>query len=349
MQEANKIEGYSFADKLHGYFYGRWTYLYVGVGTGEHRLSRFLLPVFAFFLRLAHRPAREVPEPDPESELSKAAVDPAEPNAAKMVVDSFSRSMLRTIADGYHGKVVRLDDARQLVTLNKEISFECPEQVLPYPRARDIILRNPDHIVVLDCPCRSSRENPCKPLDVCLVVGEPFASFIVDHLPDRARRIEQEEAVEILRAESERGHVHHAFFKDAMLDRFYAICNCCSCCCAAIQAFKHGTPMLASSGYVSQISADDCIACEICVEGCQFGAISIVEGNGSGEGWAVVDHELCMGCGVCASRCEWEAAALVRDPSKGEPLEIHELIAQFQPEQAALPKRLDKSEQRELF
>jgi len=75
----------------------------------------------------------------------------------------------------------------------------------------------------------------------------------------------------------------------------------------------------------------------------------MVDGNGSGEGWAVVSHELCMGCGVCANHCEWEAAVLVRDPSKGEPLEIRELIAQFQPEQTADSVRSELAEQPELF
>lgn len=59
-----------------------------------------------------------------------------------------------------------------------------------------------------------------------------------------------------------------------------------------MQAWQHGTPMLASSGYVSQVDAGRCIGCSTCVESCRFGALS-----------------------------------LVRDPSKGEP-EIHELMAQ---------------------
>jgi hypothetical protein len=38
------------------------------------------------------------------------------------------------------------------------------------------------------------------------------------------------EALDLLRAEHERGHLHSAWFKDVMLNRFYAICNCCKCC-----------------------------------------------------------------------------------------------------------------------
>jgi NAD-dependent dihydropyrimidine dehydrogenase PreA subunit len=148
-----------------------------------------------------------------------------------------------------------------------------------------------------------------------------MAGFVAEHHPRRSRWIAQEEAVEILRAEHERGHVHHAFFKDAMLDRFYAICNCCACCCGAMQAWQNDAPMLASSGYVSRVAPEECIGCGVCTEFCQFGALS------AGDGTVIVDEALCMGCGVCVSKCDQEALSLVRDPSKGEPLEIQELMA----------------------
>ena len=35
-----------------------------------------------------------------------------------------------------------------------------------------------------------------------------------------------------------------------------------------------------------------------------------------------------MGCGVCVSACPEEALTLQRDPGKGEPLEIHRLMAE---------------------
>jgi ferredoxin len=139
---------------------------------------------------------------------------------------------------------------------------------------------------------------------------------MVEHHPDKARRISQQEAVSILEAEDARGHVHHAFFKDAMLDRFYAICNCCSCCCGAINAHRNGTPMLASSGYVSEVDENLCIGCGICSDFCQFDAVTIVDGQ------ARVDNGKCMGCGVCGNKCEQEAMILKRDPAKGEPLDI---------------------------
>jgi len=286
-REGRRTAGYSLLDFLHGYVYGRWPYLYVGVGTGERKLPRALRPIANVISRLVLRSSRG---------------DPADQK--------------RRFADTYHGKVVPTRAAERLVTLNVEIDLRNLEQIIPYATARDIVLSKPDHIVVLDCPCRSVRENPCLPLDVCLVVGEPFASFVADHHPMRSRWITQDEAVEILRAEHERGHVHHAFFKDAMLGRFYAICNCCSCCCGAMQAWRYGTPMLASSGYVCEPDEKRCVGCGDCAKVCPFDALAVTDGV------VTVDEERCMGCGVCVSKCAQGALSLRREPGKGEPLEI---------------------------
>jgi heterodisulfide reductase subunit A-like polyferredoxin len=88
-----------------------------------------------------------------------------------------------------------------------------------------------------------------------------------------------------------------------------------------VQAWDRGTPMLASSGYVSVVDGALCDACGHCTSFCQFGAISL------NNGYAAVDDAACMGCGVCVSKCEQDALSLVLDPDRGEPLVIRELIA----------------------
>jgi ferredoxin len=292
VRESRRLAGHSLFDRLHGYVYARWPYLYIGVATGEHRLARVLAPVARWLIGLF------------------SAGGPGE------TIDQGA-----AFADTYHGKAVPLEQAAQLVAVEEEIRLTDLEQVIPYAKARDIVLKNPTHIVVLDCPCRASRPDPCMPLDVCLIVGEPFASFVAEHHPRRSRWITPAEAVEILRAEDERGHVHHAFFKDAMLERFYAICNCCACCCGAMQAHCTGVPMLAPSGYVCHADVALCVACGSCVDVCPFGALSLSDGA------VVVDDDACMGCGVCISRCTQDALSLVCDLSKGEPLDIRALAA----------------------
>jgi Pyruvate/2-oxoacid:ferredoxin oxidoreductase delta subunit len=284
--------GLSLFDLLHGYVYLRWPYFYIANALGEHPLSRLMTAAYA----VVSRGGNGAKTPDPSAG---------------------SRS--GTMADGYHGKVVPLDGARKLVTLNQPLTVRNLEQVIPYPTARDIVLQHPDHIAVLQCPCRTARKTPCRPLDVCLIVGEPFAGFVLQHHPRRSRRIEAAEAVEILEAEDQRGHAHHAFFKDATLGRFYAICNCCRCCCGAMQAHRHGIPMLASSGYVAEVNAERCIACGTCAKYCPFEAVQC------GDGRKVIDEARCLGCGVCVSKCARGAIRLRRDAQRGAPLEIDQL------------------------
>ena len=312
IREAWRTRGYSLLDFVHGYCYARWTYLYVAVGTGEHWLGRLLRPgrdlLIGFWAWLHTRQAPAVIQRPPYS--------PVAMHGGNGHV---------TFADTYHGKVLPLSGATQLVTVNQNIHLTELEKIIPYALAHDIILRDPDHIVVMDCPCRLTRPHPCLPLDVCIVVGEPFASFYAEHHPEHSRWITPQEAVEILRAEDARGHVHHAFFKDAMLSRFYVICNCCACCCGAMQVQREGVPMLASSGYVARLDLLRCVGCGQCAAACPFQALSLQGGQ------IQVDKAACMGCGVCLGRCPREALALVRDASKGEPLELCELLGEKEP------------------
>lgn len=297
-REGRKVKGYTLFDFIHGYVYGRWTYQYIATGVGESGLAKLALRLVRLWRWITRTKA-----PEPRTHLNP--VPTALQNGGKI-----------TTADTYHGKVIPLETATQLVLVNEPISKPLPETVIPYGKARDLILEHPDHIALLDCPCRVSRAKACQPLDVCIIVGEPFTSFVLEHHPDRSRKISREEAVRVLKEEDERGHVHHAFFKDAMLGRFYAICNCCECCCGAMQAHRNGTPMLASSGYECAVDEDLCLGCGVCEEYCQFGALRVEDGR------AVVNGVDCMGCGVCVSKCPNEALRLVRVEERGEPLVV---------------------------
>ena len=89
-----------------------------------------------------------------------------------------------------------------------------------------------------------------------------------------------------------------------------------------MQAHRNGVPMLAASGYVSQVDADLCAGCGQCVEMCQFEALALDGGR------SVVDFDKCMGCGVCVDVCALGALTLARDERKGMPLEMRELLAE---------------------
>jgi len=223
-------------------------------------------------------------------------------------------------ADHYHGKVLTPEHARAIISLDREIPLRDLEQIVPYPVARDLVLKGPPEVAVYECGCRHARTNPCQPTQVCMVIGQPFVGFVLEHNPQSSRRLTQSEALELLREEHERGHLHSAWFKDVLLNRFYAICNCCKCCCAGIEAMrKYDTPMLASSGYVAQVDEKLCAACSTCEDACPFSAVKV-------DTTAEVNWEACMGCGVCVGQCPNEAMLLVRDERKGVPLDVRLVV-----------------------
>ena len=224
------------------------------------------------------------------------------------------------LAGHYHGKVLVPDQAEAIITLNKDIALQDLEQIIPYPTARDLVLKGPPDIAVFQCGCRQNRTNPCQPIQVCMVIGQPFVDFVLEHHPKSSRHLTQSEALELLKQEHERGHLHSAWFKDVLLNRFYAICNCCKCCCGGIEAMvKYGAPMMVSSGYIAKLDETNCTVCGTCVDVCPFSALSLNE-------TLKVNWKKCMGCGVCVGQCPSEAMSLVRDEKKGIPLDVRLLV-----------------------
>ncbi len=232
-------------------------------------------------------------------------------------------SMRRHYAQTYHAKLVPLEEAQKLVTVGEDIEVRNLENVIPFRMCRDIVLKNPDAILACKCVCRMSSPDPCREDEVCILVGEPFVSYVLDHQPEFCRRVTPEEAVEILRSTDEEGCLHAAFFKDIAGGRFYAICNCCSCCCVALKSHRFaGVPFFGHSGLEPAFDADKCNACGKCVKACLFEALRL-EGR---EGPPLLDRDACMGCGACRSACPREAVELVEAPGRPAPLRLDELL-----------------------
>ncbi|MDH4043050.1 MAG: 4Fe-4S binding protein [Gemmatimonadota bacterium] len=234
----------------------------------------------------------------------------------RSVLPWMTPTMKRRWADGYHGKIVPTEHACAIVRLDHDITRTDLEHVIPYPRARDILLKGPLSVTLLECPCRLGKPDHCEPTQVCMLVGG--GDFALDHHPAKARRVTQAEALQVLHDEHARGHVHTAYFKDAVDNRFYAICNCCSCCCGGLEAMRFGVPMVASSGFVAEVDEGACIGCGDCETACPFGAVHVPYR-------AEVSWDDCMGCGVCEGPCSTGAIQLVRDERKGVPLDVRSL------------------------
>lgn len=236
-----------------------------------------------------------------------------------LVMPHLGPGIRKWFADTDHIKVLTPELARAIITVDQDIPLRDLEQIIPYPMARDLVLSSPPDLAVFHCACREAQDSPCQPVQVCITIGESFVDFLLEHHPEKSRRLTQAEALELLQAEHERGHVHSARFANAFLGRFFTLCNCCKCCCAARDAVvTYDTPMIASSGFVAQVDQTRCTACSICEEACLFEAVQV-------DGTAVVNWDLCMGCGVCVDKCPNEARSLVRDEKKGVPLDVRAL------------------------
>src|SRR5512136_2439601 len=207
-------------------------------------------------------------------------VDEGVTQMMKGYIQQFAETVPMAETSTLHGKVLKVQDARKIVTQKSALRLHPSERVVPFKLARDVILENPGAIALGTCFCRAVQPNPCLPLsqqEVCLILGDPFAAFIADHNP-KFRRASQEEAVSVIEQAHKRGEVQCAYFKKDTGNRLVEICNCCPCCCMGMRVwnlFGGAIPFLAPSGYVSQVN-DSCDGCGVCAgKTCPFSAISL--------------------------------------------------------------------------
>lgn len=214
------------------------------------------------------------------------------------------------LARSHHAKVVPASQARRLLQIDRPIELRNTELVVPYPLARDVVLDAPPRIALAECACRvaarlkGTSPADCGPVNVCLYMGEPIASFVVRHRRGRARFVDVAEATAVVDAAADGGNLHTLWFKDAAAGRMYALCNCCRCCCTGLSGHGQGFGPLAPSGLLAVVDSEACTVCGDCVAACAFGAVAV------GERAAAVDSARCFGCGVCVTRCSHGALGL---------------------------------------
>lgn len=246
----------------------------------------------------------------------------------------FGKRGRKWMEDSYHGKVLPHDLATSIITLDRDVPLQdLGDQVIPYKRARDIILNSDTSYVLTDCVCKRDKHDhhgqPCKvasePYYTCMFVGNPdLCNFLVDHKPKTSRRLTKDEALAKLDEFHDLGLVHNAWFKSCIKDQFYVICNCCSCCCLGFESMRHGIRQLTPSGYVAEVDEGKCRSCGTCASVCPFHAVETVT-----EGDAVryvVNVDKCYGGGVCIEKCPNGARTLVHDTRRGIlPMDIRNL------------------------
>ena len=178
-------------------------------------------------------------------------------------------------------------------------------EVETYEKVSEII-ESSTRFAVADCICRKEAQmfgHACDRLLEACMMFDMAADYYIEN--EFGREITKEEAKQILAKAEEDGLVHHS---SNHLGKSVFICNCCGCCCKALaHVTKHGNPdAIARSNYYAVIAADECNACEICVDRCQVDAIQMQDDA------AEVDRTACIGCGLCVSTCPTECISLAR-------------------------------------
>jgi len=185
--------------------------------------------------------------------------------------------------------------------------------ILDYERATHIV-EEAEYIGVGLCYCRHKMMHaghPCEidaPLDVCLTFDNVARSLAQNG--EYARLISKEEAKDAL----ERSYDYNLVqIGENVREHPAFICNCCGCCCEALQAARKFSPMqpVATTNYIPKISMEKCIGCGRCTKACPILAITMEE-NEKGEKKAIINEEICLGCGVCARNCNPKAIELKR-------------------------------------
>jgi NAD-dependent dihydropyrimidine dehydrogenase PreA subunit len=175
--------------------------------------------------------------------------------------------------------------------------------VMPYEKA-STYLDNANSWGVLNCICRVQKnligEGCDHPIENCLVFSPKVGVF--DRTKD-IRALSKKEALDILAEADRTGLVHST--NNAQQDVNY-ICNCCTCSCGVLRGIADYGKLssVASSDFYATVDKKLCNGCEVCIDRCQFNALTMKDNVCN------VDTIFCYGCGLCVTTCDVEAIRL---------------------------------------
>ena len=185
------------------------------------------------------------------------------------------------------------ENSPRKIEVNRKIPD--PRAVLPVDIVTEMVKKEP-FISVSNCWCRSAMNFVGKGCDHSLETCFGFGTLgRMEVESGNGRRIDYEEACQILKKTEEEGLIHCVDNAEGGLE---ALCACCSCCCMVIRSIKRGeTNMGAPARFMAVTDQDRCNLCGKCKEICPVNAITI-----SNEKKTTNAHK-CIGCGLCVSRC----------------------------------------------
>jgi Pyruvate/2-oxoacid:ferredoxin oxidoreductase delta subunit len=221
------------------------------------------------------------------------------------------------VKEQFH-KDVMSTKTKQMRTVPVSQSVTPDLRVESYNDIRAYVHNLKDDIAVINCVCRQSADiigNPCRHSDIretCLMLSG-VARFSVAR--GIGRMITKEEALAILGRAEDAGFILQP--ENAQEPKF--ICCCCIDCCHELKILKmHPKPAdLFISNYYATIDPSLCKGCEMCIDRCGMGAISMEDNV------AVINHDRCIGCGVCGAVCVNDAHRMHKKDTPHIPPKTH--------------------------
>jgi Pyruvate/2-oxoacid:ferredoxin oxidoreductase delta subunit len=228
----------------------------------------------------------------------------------EMQASRLDAEMARLFEDYYleaFGRTLAIEPSvHRIIPVNESVRMDI--EIQPFESASDIIA-NANAWGVVECICRKQKAligEPCDhPLEVCMMLSKKPGAF--DNNP-AVRSLTHEGAMATLKQAADAGLVHSVSNSQ---DGLWYICNCCTCSCGILRGLADLgiANAVARSAYVNHVDEELCIGCELCIDYCQFDALTMAD-----EFFAQVDEMRCLGCGVCVQSCIENALALVRRP-----------------------------------
>lgn len=206
------------------------------------------------------------------------------------------------------GQMLAIEPAVHRVIPVQE-SVRMDMEIRPFESATDIVA-NAKAWGVQDCICRKQKAlvgNPCDhPVQMCMVFGPRPGVF--DNHPIISS-LTRDEAMALLQQAADAGLVHSVSNNQQGV---WYICNCCTCSCGILRGMADLgiANVVASSAFVNNVDEEMCTGCELCIDYCQFDALSVAD-----EFFVQVNEVRCVGCGVCVPSCPDEALGLVSRPA----------------------------------
>ena len=204
-------------------------------------------------------------------------------------------------------------------------AIEETQKVLGTEEAHEYIMNHSaEELALVPCPCRVRSEKmgdrECKdkfPIAACLMMGMAAVHFTeigAGEMVSKRQAIDYfDEMVELGLI----GQTFNASYGDMV------ICLCCGCCCSQVRGrTKWNNPdALGPANFVAK-AGDDCLGCEMCIERCLLGAITMDDDTEQ----VIINHDKCIGCGICTLTCPQETLKLYRFERSIPPATSQELL-----------------------